>query len=295
MSALHDTPPGLVPEERLVPIGELIARRRQLNGEQLAAIAAHQRSSGQRFGQAAVTLGHAGDDDVLAALSQQFRYPVTASRSGSPHPFSPELVMLHQPFAARAEEFRRLRSQLSLRLFAQASRPPCLAVVSAAAGDGRSLVAANLALALAQLGGSTLLVDANLRQPRLHSLFGADTSLGLSSLLAGRAGLEVVQPVLEVPGLSLLPGGALPPNPLELVENASFAALMTRLAAGYTHVVVDTPAASAGADASVIAAACGAALVVLRRHASRLEEVRQLLASMQHGRVQVAGCVMNEH
>jgi capsular exopolysaccharide synthesis family protein len=173
---------------------------------------------------------------------------------------------------------------------------PALAVISPDSGDGKSYTAANLAAALAQLGGGrTLLVDANLRNPRQHEIFGVPNRSGLSSVLSGRADAQVIQQVPGVPSLFVLPVGTTPPNPLELVERPAFNLLMRELASKFDHVVVDTPAAVHGSDAGVIAARCGAAVIVARRHASRVAWLQELLGSMAGSPVRVAGVVMNEH
>lgn len=261
------------------PIGRLLSERLGLDPGVVERILGVQRDRGLRFGEAAVTMGVASAEDVLQALSQQFHYPVAgAGRRGE----NPDLVTLNEPFSERAEAFRALRSQLGLRSFGAASaRAPgpqgVWAVVSPDSGDGRSYCAANLAVALAQRGDKTLLVDADLRQPRQHSIFGVDGTGGLSSVLAGRGSARAVRPVPPLPGLSLVPSGAVPPNPLELLERPLFGLLLQEWAADFDHVVVDTPAARHGADACVIGAQCGAALMVVRRNRARMGALRALL------------------
>lgn len=274
-------------------IGDILAELRNLSAEQVEKVLRHQREKGVRFGEAAVALGLATRDDVLYALAQQFHYPYSPDEQRK---VSPELVMLRKPFSPLAEAFRGLRSQVIMRTFAGPDKPG-LAVISPSGGDGKTYTAANLAVALAQLGGGrTLLVDANLRNPRQHEVFGLDQSaVGLSSVLSGRSDTQVIQQVAGVPSLFVLPVGTTPPNPLELVERMAFSLLMRELTSKFDHVVVDTPAASHGADASVIAARCGAALVVARCGASRLAHLQDLLASFAGSTVRVAGAVLNDH
>jgi chain length determinant protein tyrosine kinase EpsG len=272
-------------------IGDFLTTLRDLKPEQVERILAYQRDKGVRFGEAAVALGLASRDDVLAALSQQFDYPVA---TGAGARLGDELVALVDPFGARAEHFRSLRSQLMMRVFAGAAPQPALAVISPDVGDGRSYCAANLAVVLAQLGGRTLLVDADLRSPRQHALFQLDNRAGLSSILSGRSDQGAIQPVAAVPSLFVLTAGTTPPNPLELVERASFGLLMRELTAKFDHVVIDTPAAVHGADASVVAARAGAALVVARKDKSRFATLQELVASFAGTPAQLAGVVFNE-
>src|SRR5262249_7486180 len=159
----------------------------------------YQRDRGVRFGEAAVALGFASTDDVLFALAQQFHYPYAPEEQRKS---SPELVTLNQPFSHQAEVFRAIRSQLMVRVFGEQEQPRrALAVVSPDAGDGKTYFSANLAVALAQLGGRTLLVDADLRGPRLHEVFNIPNTSGLSGILSGRAETQVVQQIAGIPSL----------------------------------------------------------------------------------------------
>jgi capsular exopolysaccharide synthesis family protein len=203
-------------------------------------------------------------------------------------------VALNEPFSVRAESFRALRSQLMMRIFVEGEAHRAVAVISPNAGDGKTYTASNVAVTLAQLGGRTLLVDADMRGPRVHEVFSLKHKAGLSGILSGRADKQVIQQVSGIPSLFVLPVGTTPPNPLELVERPAFGLLMRELSSKFDHVVVDTPAAVYGADAAVIAAKCGAALVVARKDTSRAGALRDLVASLQGAPVKMAGVVFNE-
>lgn len=272
-------------------MGDILAELRSLKAEQVEKVLQYQRSNGVRFGEAAVALGLASKDDVLYALSQQFNYPYAPEEQRK---LSAELVALNEPFSPRAEGFRALRSQLMMRLFTEAQPGHALAVISPGVGDGKTYCAVNLAVTLAQLGGRTLLIDADMRSPRVHEVFNLKTQAGLSGILSGRADKQVIQQVSVLPSLFVLPVGTTPPNPLELVERPAFGLLMRELVSKFDHVVVDTPGAVHGSDAAVIAARCGAALVVARKDASRTDDLRELVASLAGAPVQMAGVVFNE-
>lgn len=271
-------------------IGEIIREHGNLSTEDVEKVLAYQRQHGVRFGEAAVALGLASNDQVMAALSEQFSYPLSASKTRD---FADELVVLSQPFTAQAESLRAIRSRLLMAEANGAGKP--LAVVSPDAGDGKSYFAANLAAALAQLGRRTLLIDADLRLPRQHEIFGVDNSAGLSGILAGRKDLQPIKPVEGLPSLFVMPAGGTPPNPLELLERAAFEAMLAELATRFDQIIIDTPAASRGSDALVVASRAGHALVVARRNTSRLTALRDLTSALSFGAAKVLGLVYNEY
>ena len=283
----EDTEPAV-----LDPIGRLMRNANRLSDDQVDSILTHQREHGLRFGEAAVDLQLATDDDVVWALSQQFHYPYAPDAQQG----HPELVVASNPFGNEAEAFRELRSQLMMGVMAPDEARCALAVLSPDVGDGKTYLAANTAVAFSQLGGRTLLIDADMRTPRQHELFGIALDVpGLSAVLSGRAQTSVIQPVRDLTSLYVLPVGASPPNPLELVQRPAFGLLIKELLGKFDHVVVDTPAASHGADSRVIAAACGAALVIGRKGRSRMDSMSALLRGLSKGRSKLAGVVMNEH
>jgi polysaccharide biosynthesis transport protein len=275
-------------------IGELIAQSCKLKPEQVTKILAHQRESGLRFGEAAIELGLATTDDVLFALAQQYHYPYAAQDQRK---LSPELVTLNDPFSGQAESFRAIRSQVMKRVFNHQSAPRrALAIVSPNAGDGKTFFAANLAVTLAQLGGRTLLVDADMRGPRQHEVFNIGNAAGLAGILSGRSPeSSLIQHVPGIPGLFVLPVGNTPPNPLELVERPAFGLLMRELTSKFDYVVVDTPAAQFGVDASVIAERCGASLMLARLNVSRIDAVEEMAIELADEQPQLAGVVMNSY
>ena len=273
-------------------IGDIISETRNLSAEQVERILVYQREHHVRFGEAAVALKLITQDDVLFALSQQFHYPYLPEEQRK---LSPELVTLNQPFSMRAESFRAMRSQLMMRVWGSNEPRRALAVVSPEAGDGKTYFAANLAVTLAQLGGGrTLLVDADLRGPRQHEVFRLENRAGLSSMLSGRSDSQVIQQVDNIPSLFVLPVGITPPNPLELVERPAFGLLMRELTSKFDHVVVDTPAAEYGADASVIMARCGAVVLIARKNESRVQALNDLVGSVAGASAKLAGVIVNE-
>lgn len=272
-------------------IGNLIAESNNLSSEQVEQVLAHQRNTGQKFGEAAVDLGLAKKEDVLWALSQQFHYPYAADGRKQ---VSGELVVATNPFDVSAEFFREIRSQIISNVFQPADQRPALAICSPNTGDGKTFFAANLAVAFSQLGSRTLLVDADLRNPRLHQIFGLGSGAGgLSSVLSGRAETNVIRPIEALPSLYLLPVGVVPPNPLELVQGLAFDMLLNELTRKFDYVIVDTPAAEHGADARVIAAKCGASVAICHQGSTELKPMESLVASLKKVCPNFAGVILN--
>lgn len=273
-------------------IGELIQDARNLSADDLDRIGRYQRENDLRFGEAAIALGLADTEDVLQALAQQFKYAYADEETRKS---APELVMLNQPFGHQAEAFRAIRSQILMRTQAEGKgqRRP-LAVVSPNSGDGKTFFCANLAVALAQLGGKVIVVDADMRGARMDQVFGVTGGSGLSGVLSGRGGKGIVKSVPGIPNLYVIPVGVQPPNPLELVEGPSFGVLLREVAIKFDHVIVDTPAAVFGSDGVVIASRCGSALVVTRKDANKVQPLQEMVATLQSGQVRLAGVIMNE-
>ena len=279
-----------VTSERL--IGAILSTKVKLTPENIDRILTYARTRGVRFGDAAVALGLVTQDQVLQSLADQFGYLYA---SEARRKLMPELVGLNQPFSLQAEAIRDIRSQLMLRVFTSERPRPALAVVSPSPGDGKTFFSANLAVALAQVGGRTLIVDADLRGPRQHEVFRVENTTGLSSVLAGHVDSNVIQQVPETANLFIMPVGVTPPNPLELVERPAFRILLRELTSNFDHVIVDTPAAVYGADAQVIAARCGAALVVARKNESRVEALQKLVSALSGSTARMAGVIMNDY
>ncbi len=271
-------------------IGAILIDSGRLSNGNAEKILTLQRENGMRFGEAGRELGLLTEDDVRFALSVQFRYSYIPSGSSLSH----ELVAAYQPDSLAVEELRMLRSQLMLRWFNNSAERKGLAVVSAGSGDGRSYIAANLAIVFSQLGERTLLVDADMRVPRQHRLFSLGKRAGLSDILVGRAGSEAIVDIEALPNLSVLSAGAIPPNPQELLGRQSFSRLLMALGDDFDVIIIDTPPASACADAHTVAVRTGAALIVARQDKSSMAELAQFTRSLREFGVTLVGSVLND-
>src|SRR6267142_5250231 len=158
-------------------IGSILAEEGKLGVEHIEQVMELQQANGLRFGEGALRLGLITEDDLRCAVAKQYDLPHLVPGSES---ISSELVVAYEPFHPRAEEMRALRTQLLMRWSKAGVRHRVLAIASPGPGEGRSYVAANLAVAFSQLGERTLLIDADLRAPRQHRIFDVTDRFGLS-------------------------------------------------------------------------------------------------------------------
>jgi chain length determinant protein tyrosine kinase EpsG len=282
--------PASGPPAVLRPIGEIIRAKRPLSDSDIAHILLVQRRMKLRFGEAAVALDLVTQADVLWALSQQFNYPYSLDGRGLS---GADLVVAVEPYGPQAEAFRDLRSKIMANDDAQGRHP--LAVVSPDHGDGRTYVAANLAVTFSQLGERTVLVDGNLRDPGLHKVFGLKERASLSDLLNGRRPAKPFDRSADLPGLFIMQVGAPPPNPLELLQQPMFGILLRELQREFDRVIVDTPPARHTADARVIAATCRQSVLVGRHGKTEARTMNLLVDRLRRTQATIAGVVLNDH
>ena len=203
-------------------------------------------------------------------------------------------VLLHAIDAdsERGEKIRALRTDLML-LNESAQRGNVVALVGPGRGEGRSQLCAELAIAFAQLGRRTLLVDADLRHPRQHVLFSTDNQWGLAQTLAlGES--PYMHGVEGMPELAVLTCGTIPPNPLELVSHRRFERLITELRRQYDFIVIDTPAVSLYADALQIATVAQRVLVVTRTGATSYRSMKEMLRRLAVTGSKILGAVTSK-
>jgi chain length determinant protein tyrosine kinase EpsG len=272
-------------------IGSILAEEGKLGGGNIEQVMALQHAEGLRFGDAALRLGLITADDLRHAIAKQYDLPHLLpghENTGS------ELVVAQEPFHPRAEEMRALRTQLLIRWSKAGVNQRVLAIVSPGAGEGRSYVAANLAVAFSQLGERTLLVDADLRTPRQHLIFNVSDRVGLSAVLSDRADRSAVAPVPEFGPLWLLPAGARPPNPQELLSRLALGVLLHELRNEFDVILFDTPPAKLYADALAVAFRTRSAMVLARKDRTRLEDTKSVIRELSDMDARVVGTVFND-
>lgn len=271
-------------------IGAILIDHGLLKPDDAEAIFRTQRDTGLRFGDAAIKLGLVSEESIQFALSRQYDYPYLQRGDAK---VSATVVAAYDPFSPKVEALRALRSQLMLRWFGADSEHRALAITSPGRGEGRSWITANLAVVFSQLGERTLVIDADLRNPCQHQLFGVENQAGLSAALSGRGTPEICQRVPALRDLSVLPAGPIPPNPQELLARPIFTQLLLKLASEFDVILIDTPASAQFADAQTIAVRASGALVVAQRNASRLAQLRSHADMLRQASALVVGTVLN--
>lgn len=264
-----------------------------LSAEDAERILLLQKEKNLRFGDAAVALGILTESDIQFALSRQFSYPYLRA-ADQKQPLSAELVAAYQPFSSCVDQMRAIRSQLMLRWFDKAEQRQALAVVGTGRSEGRSYMAANLAVVFSQLGERTLLIDADLRRPRQHELFKLDNAFGLSTVLSERSRDEAIVRITDLVGLFVLPSGPTPPNPLELLSRPIFDDFIQRARSTFDVVIIDTSSLSEGEDGAMVAIRAGAAIVLAQAAQTRVAEFNDLVQGLMNAGVTVVGSVLNE-
>jgi receptor protein-tyrosine kinase len=273
------------------PIGRILVEAGRLSATDAQRVAQVAAEFKMRFGDAAVEMDLIKRSDVDFALGRQFSFPHLDRNDPA---LSPELIAAYQPEHPLVERLRELRSQIAVRAVTEPRRHPMVGILSADRGDGRSFIAANLAVVFAQMRQRTLLIDADMRNPSLHKYFRCDNRVGLSTLLSGRCGVECLHRVPSFPDIYVLTSGPTPPNPLELLERPVFNQLLASADSNFRAVILDTPAGVLAADARLVGNRAGASVVVARSGHSRAQHGERLMLALQTDKTNVLGVVLNE-
>ena len=188
------------------------------------------------------------------------------------------------------EAYNRLRTNLSFAL-AEADKCRTVMITSALQSEGKSITAANLAITLAEAGHHVLLIDCDLRRPKIGRLLSLKSEAGLSDILIQPKLLSgnVVQ---YRKGIHVILAGSIPPNPSELLNSARMETLLSRLREGYDYIVLDTPPIGVVTDAAVLASQTDGVLVVVRTGQSERGPVTQAVEQLEYGNARILGFVM---
>ncbi len=204
-----------------------------------------------------------------------------------------DLITLTNPRSPATEAYRTLRTNLT---FAALDKPiETLVVTSAAPGEGKSTVLANLAVTMAQGGRRTILVDADLRRPFLHEIFGIVNDRGLTTMIVEEAGLDD-PPLIDVgvDNLWLMPSGPMPPNPADILGSRKMEEVIAVLRARADVVLFDAPPIIAVTDAAVLGTKVDGVLLVVCAGRTRREHAQRARELLERVHVRIVGAVLND-
>ena len=205
--------------------------------------------------------------------------------------FDKDTFVIDFPKSTMAESCRSIRTNL---IFMGSEQPlRSILVTSAGPREGKTTASVSLAAVMAQSGSTVVIVDGDMRKPRLHKVFGLDGTLGLSSVLMGEATLDEVIQATRVPDLYLIPCGRVPENPAELLQSDRFRELVAELAERFGMVVFDSPPVVPVTDAAIIGAAVDGVVLVARSGATRREMIARAVDLLRGVNANLLGVVLN--
>ena len=202
-----------------------------------------------------------------------------------------ELIVHEHPMSGIAEAARAIRTNL---LFMSPDQPyKTLLVTSASPSEGKTTVACCVAIAMAQAGQRVILVDCDLRRPRMHRIFNRDPQVGVTSALLEPELLDTQALATEIPNLSVLPAGPIPPNPSEILHSEKFRKLLDELRRHYDRVIIDSPPVVAVTDAAILSTIVDGTMLVVRAFKTQFDVGRQGVRALSDVGAKLAGGVLN--
>lgn len=201
------------------------------------------------------------------------------------------LITLNDPRSPVTEAYRALRTNIQ---FASLDRPvQTILITSADPGEGKSTILANLGVVMAQAGRKTLLVDADLRRPQLHAIFGKGNEQGLTSLMMTTGTKDLPLQETGVPNLTLLTSGPLPPNPAEVLASRRLDDVLQQLKGEAEIVLFDAPPVVAVTDAVILASKVDGVLLVVNAGKTRREMARRAKVLLDKANARLLGAILN--
>lgn len=237
-------------------------------------------------------LGLISERELKHLVTAQFEYPPLRQGTGG---YSPELVAAFNPYSAKGRSLRYLAARILLEAYTREGL--CFSVAGAHTGCGATYIAANLGVVFSELGLRTLIIDANLKRPRLHAVFNWPQDGGLATMIAGNASpSSYVAPLGQFRDLSFLPAGRRAARESGRLGNGVLANTLAALRQAYDIIICDAPSASSGYDGcELVAGMCGNTVTVFRKHRTGVSRARHLLATLDAVGTKQIGSVLCEH
>ncbi len=205
---------------------------------------------------------------------------------------SNELMMMDDPKSMVSEAFRMLRTNLQ---FVGVDKPlKKIVITSSNPEEGKSVVAANLAISIASTGSKVLLIDADLRRPKVHKLFFLENYKGLSSLLAGDLKIDDVANETPVENLHIITSGPIPPNPAEILGSAKMNQFIEKASSVYDIIIFDSPPVNTVADASILSSIADGVILVIEAGVTAREAAILAKEQLEKINARILGVVLNK-
>ncbi len=232
--------------------------------------------------------------DYLSKYSDYYSYGDAAQHTDGELAKIKNIELINHEFPSLfiSEEFRTIRTSL---LLSNADKPPkSLLVTSSLPGEGKTATLSNLAVAFSQLGEKVLIVDADLRKPRLHKVFNVRNAEGLSTYLAGNGDLQDIIKLSKLPSIWILPSGPIPPNPAELFNSDKMKGILKKVENDFDLILFDTPPVLVAVDTIVISPLVDGVVLVIRAQKTVKNAFANTCGRMRQAKANVIGAVINE-
>jgi len=225
---------------------------------------------------------------VMSYAARRKSLPKPAATTGA----TSELATVAQPQSVVSEAYRALRTSILLSTSRHA--PQLILITSGQPREGKTTTALNLAITLAQRGDRVVLIDTDLRRPRIHRSFQMTNEKGLSTFLTTQATVEeLARPVRQVPNLFVITSGPTPPNPAELLSSEPLETLFAELRRHFDFIVLDSPPAISVADSMILAAHADGVMVVVHGGVTTRETLRHTTKLLTSVNARILGVVLN--
>jgi len=234
-------------------------------------------------------------EDIRQYLKIPYLGPVPAfSYEGDSNPGEKEkleLITLYSPKSMASEAYRGIRTSI---LFSSADYTPQVILVSSSMPrEGKTITSTNLAIAMAQAGSKVILLDCDMRRPKVHKIFGVQRDKGMSNILVGSCSFEEALVHPDIPNLDIVPCGPIPPNPAEIVGSNRMETLLKGLRKEYSHIIIDSPPIMAVTDGVVLAKFADGVVLVIRAGDTPREVIRNGIGQLQGVNARILGALLN--
>lgn len=204
-----------------------------------------------------------------------------------------KLILKSGAKSSLAESYRTLRTNVMFSSIDKSIKS--IAITSSGPAEGKSTVTANFAIALAQAGGKVLIIDSDLRKPKIHKLFGLPNNIGLTNILVERMPWkEYITPVEELPNLYVMTSGPIPPNPAEILGSERMMSLVSEIKEDFDFVILDTPPVGVVTDAAIISSYVDGAILVVASGNVEIEAAQRAKTLLKNVNANILGVVLNK-